>query len=131
LIFPGGFGAAKNLCDFAINGESCSVHPDVIRLVREFADKKKPQAACCIAPAMYAKVFEGQGVHPTLTIGNDQEVGGKIEAMGSKHQECKADGMVFDEENIIVTTPAYMVGQSISEVAGGIEKTVNKLVSLL
>ncbi|MEC7640540.1 MAG: isoprenoid biosynthesis glyoxalase ElbB [Nitrospinota bacterium] len=131
LIFPGGFGAAKNLCDFAVKGENCSVHPEVIRLVREFADKKKPQAACCIAPAMYAKVFEGQAVQPALTIGNDKEVGGKIEGMGSKHQECSADDMVFDEVNNIVSTPAYMVGQGIAEVATGIEKTVNKLVSLL
>ena len=38
---------------------------------------------------------------------------------------------VFDEKNKIVSTPAYMVGQSISEVAEGIEKTINKLVSML
>ena len=131
LIFPGGFGAAKNLCDFAVKGENCSVNPEVIRLVREFVSKKKPQAACCIAPAMYAKVFEGQEVQPTLTIGNDKEVGSKIEAMGSKHQECRADEIVFDEVNKIASTPAYMSGQSIGEVATGIEKTVNKLVSFL
>lgn len=131
LIFPGGFGAAKNLSDFAVKGEHCSVHPEVIRLVREFAAKKKPQAACCIAPAMYAKVFEGQGIHPTLTIGNDKEVSGKIETMGSKHRECSAEDMVFDEETKIASTPAYMTGQSIGQVAAGIEKTVNKLVSLI
>ena len=131
LIFPGGFGAAKNLCDFAVNGENCVVHPDVIRLVREFAHKKKPQATCCIAPAMYAKVFEGEPNHPTLTIGNDKDVGEKIEKMGSKHKDCATDDFVYDEANKIVSTPAYMTGQSISEVAAGIEKTVNKLVSLL
>ena len=131
LIFPGGFGAAKNLCDFAVNGENCKVHPDVVRLVREFASKKKPQATCCIAPAIYAKVFEGESVQPTLTIGNDKDVGGKIKKMGSKHQDCATDDIVYDEANKIVSTPAYMTGQSISEVAAGIEKTVNKLVSLL
>ena len=131
LIFPGGFGAAKNLCDFAVRGENCQVHPEVIRLVREFADKNKPQAVCCIAPAMFAKVFEGEPVHPILTVGNDKEVGGKIEMMGGKHQNCATDEIVYDATNRIVSTPAYMTGQSISEVADGIEKAVKKLISLL
>ncbi len=131
LIFPGGFGAAKNLSDFAVNGENCKVNPDVIRLVREFAAKKKPQATCCIAPAMYAKVFDGESISPTLTIGNDKDVAGKIEQMGSKHQECAATDMICDDENKIVSTPAYMSGKNISEVAEGIEKTVNKLISMI
>lgn len=131
LIFPGGFGAAKNLSDIAVNGEKGKVHPDVVRLVRAFAAKKKPQAACCIAPAMYAKVFDGQSTHPTLTIGDDPDWSGKIENMGSKHKNCPATDFVFDEANRIVSTPAYMTGKSISEVAEGIEKTVKKLVSLL
>ena len=131
LIFPGGFGAAKNLSDFAINGENCKVHPEITRLVRDFAAKKKPQATCCIAPAMYAKVFDGETISPTLTIGSDKDVASKIEKMGSKHQECAATDMICDEENKILSTPAYMSGQNISEVAEGIEKTVNKLVSMI
>ena len=35
VIFPGGFGAAKNLSDFAVKGAGASVHPDVARLVKE------------------------------------------------------------------------------------------------
>ena len=54
LVFPGGFGAAKNLSSFAVNGENCNVNPEVMRLVKEFAAKQKPQAALCIAPAMMA-----------------------------------------------------------------------------
>ena len=131
LIFPGGFGAAKNLCNFAIKGEDCEAHPEVIRLVTQFANKKKPQVACCIAPAMIAKIFEGESVKPILTIGNDRDVGGKIKSMGSEHQDCATDDIVYDENNKIVSTPAYMTGQSISQVADGIEKAVKKLISLL
>ncbi len=131
LLIPGGFGAAKNLCDFAVKGENCDVHPEVARLVRDFATKQKPQAACCIAPAMVAKVFDGGSIHPTLTIGTDKEVGGKIDQMGSKHQECATTDFVIDKEHKIVSTPAYMSGQSISEVADGIEKTVRELVKML
>ena len=51
--------------------------------------------------------------------------------MGSRHQDCATTDFVMDEENKIVTSPAYMTGQSISEVAEGIEKTINKLVSMI
>ena len=131
LVFPGGFGAAKNLSNFAEKGDECDVHPEVMRLVKEFVAKQKPQAALCIAPAMMAKIYESESVKPTLTIGNDKDGISMIEAMGSQHQECVATDFVFDETNKIVSTPAYMVGKSISEVAEGIEKTINKLVSMI
>ena len=131
LVFPGGFGAAKNLSNFAEKGDECDVHPDVMRLVKEFVAKQKPQAALCIAPAMMAKIYESESVKPTLTIGNDKDGISMIESMGSQHQECVATDFVFDETNKIVSTPAYMVGKSISEVAEGIEKTINKLVSMI
>ena len=131
LVFPGGFGAAKNLSNFAEKGDECDVHPDVMRLVKEFVAKQKPQAALCIAPAMMAKIYESESTKPTLTIGNDKDGISMIEAMGSQHQECVATDFVFDEKNKIISTPAYMVGKSISEVAEGIEKTINKLVSMI
>ena len=131
LVFPGGFGAAKNLSNFAEKGDECDVHPEVMRLVKEFVAKQKPQAALCIAPAMMAKIYESESAKPTLTIGNDKDGISMIEAMGSQHQECVATDFVFDEKNRIVSTPAYMVGKSISEVAEGIEKTINKHVSMI
>ncbi len=130
LFFPGGFGAAKNLSSFAVNGENCTVHPEVSRLVKEFKAKQKPQAVVCIAPAMMAKIYEGETVHPTLTIGNDKDTSEKIEKMGSRHQECLTQDIVLDKENKIVSSPAYMTGQSISEVADGIEKAVRELIKL-
>jgi enhancing lycopene biosynthesis protein 2 len=131
LVFPGGFGAAKNLSSFAVKGENCDVHPEVVRLVKEFAAKQKPQAVLCIAPAMMAKIYEDAPKKPVLTIGNDKETSGKIEIMGSRHQDCAANDFVFDAENKIVSTPAYMLGQNISEVAEGIEKTINELIKLI
>ncbi|QPJ64871.1 MAG: isoprenoid biosynthesis glyoxalase ElbB [Candidatus Nitrohelix vancouverensis] len=131
LFIPGGFGAAKNLSDFAVNGENCQVNPDVARLIREFREKNKPQGAVCIAPAIVARAFSGGAVHPTLTIGNDKGVGGKIESMGGKHQDCAVQDYVIDEENKIVSAPAYMLGQNIAEVADGIEKAVAQLLKML
>jgi enhancing lycopene biosynthesis protein 2 len=131
LIFPGGFGAAKNLCDFAVKGENCETHPEVTRLVKEFAAKRKPLGVCCIAPAMMAEIYKNEPSKPTLTIGNDKDTSSKMEAMGTKHEDCVVTDFVLDKNNKIVSTPAYMLGQNISEVAEGIEKTVNQLIKLI
>ncbi len=130
LIFPGGFGAAKNLCDFAVKGADCNVNPEVARLVREIIEAKKPLGAACIAPAMVAAVFKGSETKPSLTIGNDKDTAGAIESMGSCHVECQVKEFTVDEENKIVSTPAYMLGTRISDVAEGIDKMVKAVIDL-
>ena len=112
LIFPGGFGAAKNLCDFAVKGENCEVHPEVKRLVKEFEQKQKPQAVLCIAPAMMAKIYEDSDANPTLTIGNDPDTSAKMEAMGTKHQTAAVTEMVVDTPNRIVSTRRICWGKT-------------------
>ena len=128
LIFPGGFGAALNLCDFGMAGENCKVHEEVSRLVAEMHKAGKPIGAICIAPALLAKVLGGLNVK--LTIGTDPGTAGKLEAMGAEHVSCPVDGIVVDEKNKIVTTPAYMLANRISEVAQGIEKLVQKTIEM-
>ena len=66
----------------------------------------------------------------TLTIGNDPETAEVINALGAIHQECPVDDIVVDEKHKIVTTPAYMLGKSISDVEKGISKLVEKILSL-
>ncbi|GAB4153678.1 MAG: isoprenoid biosynthesis glyoxalase ElbB [Planctomycetota bacterium] len=129
LICPGGFGAARNLCDFASRGEDATPHPEVARLLRELHAARKPIGAICIAPAMVACVL-GREVHPTLTIGSDKGTARALEAMGSRHRECSVRSCVVDEENLIVTTPAYMCDARISEVSAGIEKLISSVLGL-
>ena len=128
LILPGGFGAAKNLCDFAVAGADCTVNPDVAALVRQVHGQGKPVAAVCIAPALIAKVLGGEA--PELTIGTDADTAGALESMGARHVACPVDEFVVDRERKLVSSPAYMLGQSISEVAAGIDKTVDALLEL-
>lgn len=130
LIFPGGFGAAKNLCTFAVEGTGCTVHPEVARLVKEMHRAGKPLGFICIAPAMAAKIFEGAGPI-TLTIGHDADTAKAIEQLGQKHQLCSVKEFAVDEKNKIVSTPAYMLGQRIPEVAEGIEKLVDAVLKLI
>jgi len=128
LILPGGFGAAKNLCDFAVSGTDCSVDAGVARLVREVHGQGKPVAAVCIAPALIAKVLGDEA--PELTIGTDADTAKALETMGARHRACPVDDFVVDRERKIITSPAYMLAQSMSEAAEGIEKTVGALLDL-
>ncbi|NOY14003.1 MAG: isoprenoid biosynthesis glyoxalase ElbB [Deltaproteobacteria bacterium] len=131
LILPGGFGAAKNLCDFAFKGTDCDVHPEVARLVREVVAAKKPLAAVCIAPALISKVLGDDKLAHRLTIGTDEETAQAVTSMGSTHVACPVREFVVDQENKLITSPAYMLAGSISEAADGIEKTVRALLEMI
>ena len=128
LVLPGGFGAAKNLCDFAVKGADCRVHPEVARLVREVHAQGKPVGAVCIAPALVAKVLGSE--KPKLTIGTDEATARGLEAMGATHVACAVTELVVDRERKLVSTPAYMLGRAISEVAEGIDKAVGALLEM-
>lgn len=130
LILPGGFGAAKNLCDFAINGPECAVNPEVARLLRETVKARKPLGAVCIAPALLAKVL-GQEFAPSLTIGTDDGTAEAIQQMGAEHISCPVKEAVVDREHKIVTSPAYMLAGRISEAADGIERAVGELLAMI
>ena len=128
LIFPGGYGAAKNLCTFAVDGVDCKVNAEVERLVNEMHRAKKPIGFICIAPAMAAKIL---GSHqPKLTIGSDPGTAQAIEKMGGKHVECTVYEAAVDDVNKVVSTPAYMLGPSIAHVAKGIEKCVEQVLKI-
>ncbi|UVE17642.1 isoprenoid biosynthesis glyoxalase ElbB [Pseudomonas sp. LS44] len=127
LIVPGGFGAAKNLSDFAINGSDCTVQPEVLALAKGFAAAGKPVGLICIAPSMAARIY-GEGV--ICTIGSDADTAAALEAMGASHEECTVGEVVEDAQHKLVTTPAYMLAQSISEAASGINKLVDRVLEL-
>jgi enhancing lycopene biosynthesis protein 2 len=127
LIIPGGFGSAKNLCDFAARGADCTVQPDVLQLAQAFVDANKPIGLICISPAMSARIF-GEGVE--CTIGHDAETAAAIEQMGGVHKSCNVDGIVEDRARKLVTTPAYMLAKSIGEAASGINKLVDRVLEL-
>lgn len=129
LVFPGGFGAALNLCNFGLKGSAASVNPEVTRLTREVHAAMKPIGAICIAPALIATIL-GKESAPTLTIGTDPGTAAEIEKTGARHQDCPADGFVVDQANKIVTTPAYMLAGRISETYDGISKCIKAVVEM-
>lgn len=130
IVLPGGFGAAKNLCDFAVKGAEATVHPEVARLLREMAAAGKPIGAICIAPVVIATVL-GKELAPTVTIGTDSATAAEIEKTGARHQECPVEEFIVDTKNKIVSTPAYMLATRISETYEGIDSCIAELVKLM
>jgi enhancing lycopene biosynthesis protein 2 len=129
LVLPGGFGVAKNLCDFAVKGKDCTADPLVARFMRDMHAAGKPVAALCIAPALVARVLGDD--HPALTIGDEEDTAAALVAMGARHVVCSVRDIVIDRERRIVTSPAYMLGQRISEVAEGIDRAMAAFVEML
>jgi len=128
LVMPGGFGVAKNLCDFAFSGAGMNVDPDIERVITGFRKSEKPLGLCCISPILGAKLIPGA----TLTLGETSEASHAAERMGATHQECPVDQIVVDKAHSLVTTPAYMYGDApIHEVEAGIAKLVDKTLDLV
>lgn len=126
VVFPGGFGAAKNLSDFATRGADCQVNPQVTRLVQQMHAAKKPIGFACIAPVLAARVLGAK-----VTIGNDPATADAITKMGGAHQNAGPTDIVIDEANRVVTTPCYMYGDSTPwTIYQGAEKMVEAVLKL-
>ncbi|MBJ2348528.1 MULTISPECIES: isoprenoid biosynthesis glyoxalase ElbB [Pseudomonas] len=127
LIVPGGFGSAKNLSNFAVEGAGCTVQPEVLALTEAFAEAGKPVGLMCISPALAAKIY-GPGVN--CTIGTDADTAAAVTKMGGNHEECLVTDIVEDTARKLVSTPAYMLARNISEAASGINKLVDRVLEL-
>lgn len=126
LVFPGGFGAAKNLCSFAVDGPDCTVNPDVERAIKSMHAAGKPIGALCIAPAIVARVLGGV----ELTIGSDAGTAAALEKMGAHHVARGHAELAVDSAAKVVTTPCYMLDASIGQIADGAQAVVAKLIEL-
>jgi enhancing lycopene biosynthesis protein 2 len=128
VIFPGGFGAAKNLCTYAFQGNNFSVNSDIEKLITDMHTAKKPIGFICITPVIAAKVLGKY--NPSLTIGSDEATANTIESSGGKHVNHDVNEIEVDMDNRIISTPAYMVDTNIVKVSTGIEKLVGKVLEL-
>jgi enhancing lycopene biosynthesis protein 2 len=126
IILPGGFGAAKNLSTYAIDGENYTVDPEVEKVIKEFHSALKPIAALCIAPVILAKVLGGK-----LTIGNDANTAAIVNKAGAQHVNKEYHEVAVDEKNLLVTNPCYMLADSIYKVSQGAEAAVEALLGLI
>jgi len=127
-IYPGGYGAALTLCDFAKKGADCTLSPEVLSFAKAMAQAHKPQGFICIAPVMISAIY-GPGVE--MTIGQEKETAALLEKMGNIHHVAKAHEVVVDAKHKVVSTPAYMEAQRIHEVFDGIDALVKAMLRLI
>jgi enhancing lycopene biosynthesis protein 2 len=126
IVFPGGFGAAKNLSTFAVDGTDCTVHEQVKAAIVATVEAQKPVGALCIAPVLLAQVL-GDGV---VTIGQDEGVAAAIEAFGATHLDADHEEVVLDPNLKLVTTPCYMLDAHIGQIAKGASAVVKEVLHL-
>jgi enhancing lycopene biosynthesis protein 2 len=127
IIFPGGFGAAKNLSTVAFDGPNAKVNPDVEAAVRAMHKAGKPIGALCIAPAIIARILG----HVEVTIGNDPGTAGTIEKMGGKHIKATHGEVVVDKKNKVFTTPCYMLDATIVQIYEGATNVVKEMLKYI
>ncbi|PKP21187.1 MAG: isoprenoid biosynthesis protein ElbB [Bacteroidetes bacterium HGW-Bacteroidetes-22] len=124
LVFPGGFGVAKNLCNYAFKGADCDVNPQVAKAVQRMHHEGKPIGAMCIAPVLITKLLAPVKV----TIGDDAVTASHINEMGGEHIRAVAKQVIHDERHNIFTTPCYMLNSSITEIADGCDNLIAKML---
>lgn len=127
LLFPGGFGAAKNLCSWAFDGAEAKVLPEVEGAIRGMVQANKPIGALCISPVILARVLG----EVKLTIGDDQGTAEAIESLGARHLNTTHGEVVIDTDNKLVTTPCYMLDATIVQIADGAENVVKAMLKIL
>ena len=127
LLFPGGFGAAKNLSTWAFEQANATVLPGVEKAINGMVSLKKPVGALCISPVLLARIL-GE-VH--LTIGDDEGTIDALESLGAKHVYTTHGEVVFDPEHKLVTTPCYMLDATIDQIAEGAFNVVDAMIKMM
>lgn len=127
IIFPGGFGVAKNLCTFAFDEHNCKVDKEVERVITSAHKAGKPIGALCISPVLLAKLIKGA----KLTLGNDEGTIKAVELLGAKHSKTTHGEVIVDEQNLLFTTPCYMLDATIVEIANGAMAVVKAMIKFM
>jgi enhancing lycopene biosynthesis protein 2 len=124
VIFPGGFGVAKNFFNYAFKGAKATVEEHIEQVIKEIKALDKPIGALCIAPVLLAKVMD----NITVTIGNDDATAHDITLMGSHNVNTTHGEVISDKVNKIFSTPAYMLDASILDIAAGADNLVSTML---
>ena len=136
LVIPGGFGAAKNLCNHATvaqgDASKLTVNSDVVASLKAFHAAEKPIGLCCIAPVIAAATLKCE-----VTVGEHEgdkwPFGGTVGAItgyGGTHINKGIDGVHVDHANKVVTSPAYMYDGLPHEIFDNVGQMIDEVVKL-
>lgn len=139
LIIPGGFGAAKNLTQWAVQGPEGDIHPEVKRIIIEMLDAKKPIGALCMGPTVIARAAKGTDYTPVLTVGTTDEpspydiaaISDGMQAAGALAKMKTVREICVDSQLKIVSAPCYMMEADILSVRNNIKQCIDSVFSLI
>ena len=139
LVMPGGFGAAKNHTDWAVNGPDGTIHPEVKRIINEMIDAGKPIVALCMSPTTIAKALENSGKKVHLTVGTTAEpspyeieaISQGMEKTGAQAEMKTVREIAVDESLKVITAPCYMMEASALQVRDNIKLAIDQLFHFL
>ncbi len=129
IILPGGFGAAKNLSDYALKGDQLEVNSILTEVLKKVNRMGKPIAALCISPIVLARVFGDKS--PTLTLGADGSDAKNLVTLGGEHQVTTHEEVIVDPQNKLVTGPCYMLDATVGNIIRGADAVVAELKKLI
>ena len=112
VIFPGGFGVAKNFFNYAFKGMDCEVDEQIAHIIQSVHQAGKPIGALCISPVLMAKILG----NITVTIGQDAKTARDIEQMGATNVNTSNGDVVTDKKNKIFSTPCYMLDANLVDI---------------
>lgn len=127
LIFPGGFGVAKNLCNYAFKGSNCTINPEISKVIRETISLRKPIGALCISPVLLAKIIGDV----TITVGPDESDAKNVEAMGANHVVTNHGDVIIDQKHKLFSTPCYQLKSTIVQIAEGADNIVKAMLKMM
>jgi enhancing lycopene biosynthesis protein 2 len=125
LIIPGGFGVAKNLFTYGLEGRKGKVIESVKDVIQSFYRMDKYIGAICISPMMVAMALENEATNLKITPGRAENAANDLKEMGVTPVLLPSNEICIDTMNKVITAPAYMNGNAtLFEVYEGIEKLV-------
>ncbi|MDG1913705.1 MAG: isoprenoid biosynthesis glyoxalase ElbB [Crocinitomix sp.] len=138
VVMPGGFGAAKNFSTWAFAGPDGEILPKVKLFLVNMVNAGKPICALCVSPVVVAKALEGSAIHPTLTLGSNNEPSpydidgfhAGIEKVGATSTAKGIKEISIDRENLIVSAPCYMFDTDILAVRNNIKMALEATLVL-
>ena len=138
LLIPGGFGAAKNLSKWAFSGHKGDIDPSVKQLIVACNEARKPIAALCMGPTVVAKALAEKELDEKLTVGTVDspspydiaDISNGMNSLGADAKMAEAYEAVVDADNLIVSSPCYMMDATIGMINEGIQQSVTKLIAL-
>jgi enhancing lycopene biosynthesis protein 2 len=139
LVIPGGFGSAKNFTSWAFDGPNGTILPEIKEFIKTCISDRKPIAALCVSPVVLALALQNSDLHPTMTLGTDNEkspydisaFSGGLTQTGVQTEMKTIREISVDQDLKIVSAPCYMMDATILEIRNNIQQAVKALIELI